>query len=100
MLHSMECGGCVVHSRTRCSGSCRSRRRPWRLDPLAQGVSADALCLSPCLCPVPRRCSCRCRRLSGPALWIHLGDAAITPVLDDEESGALARQVAADHNTW
>ena len=30
--------------------------------------------------------------------WNHLGDATITPVLDDEESGAVARQVAADHN--
>ena len=30
--------------------------------------------------------------------WNHLGDAIITPVLDDEESGAVAQQVAADHN--
>jgi hypothetical protein len=30
--------------------------------------------------------------------WIHLGDATITPVLDDEESGAVGRQIAADHN--
>jgi uncharacterized protein DUF3303 len=30
--------------------------------------------------------------------WNHLGDATITPVLDDEEAGEVARQVAADHN--
>jgi hypothetical protein len=30
--------------------------------------------------------------------WNSLGDATITPVLDDEESGAVARQVAVDHN--
>jgi hypothetical protein len=30
--------------------------------------------------------------------WNNLGDATITPVLDDEESGAIAQQVAADHN--
>lgn len=30
--------------------------------------------------------------------WNSLGDAAITPVLDDEESAVVARQVAADHN--
>ena len=30
--------------------------------------------------------------------WNHLGDATITPVLDDEEAGAVARQVTADHN--
>jgi hypothetical protein len=30
--------------------------------------------------------------------WNSLGDCVITPVLDDEESGAVARQVAADRN--
>ena len=30
--------------------------------------------------------------------WNNLGDAIITPVLDDEEAGAVAQQVAADHN--
>jgi hypothetical protein len=30
--------------------------------------------------------------------WNNLWDATITPVLDDEESGAVAQQVAADHN--
>jgi Domain of unknown function (DUF3303) len=30
--------------------------------------------------------------------WNDLGDATITPVLDDEESGAVAQQVAADRN--
>jgi Protein of unknown function (DUF3303) len=29
--------------------------------------------------------------------WNNLGDASITPVLDDEESGAVAKQVAAEH---
>ena len=30
--------------------------------------------------------------------WNHLGDATITPALDDEEAGAVAQQIAADHN--
>jgi len=30
--------------------------------------------------------------------WNSLGDATITPVLDDEEAGSVARQVTADHN--
>jgi hypothetical protein len=31
--------------------------------------------------------------------WNSLGDCVITPVLDDEESGSVALQVAADRNT-
>jgi hypothetical protein len=31
--------------------------------------------------------------------WNSLGDCVITPVLDDEESGAVSRQIIADHNT-
>ena len=30
--------------------------------------------------------------------WNNLGNATVTPVLDDEESGAVAKQIAADHN--
>ena len=30
--------------------------------------------------------------------WNHLGDATITPVVDNEESGEVAQQIAADHN--
>ncbi len=31
--------------------------------------------------------------------WNSLGDCVIAPVLDDEESGAVSRQIIADHNT-
>src|SRR4051812_22967652 len=30
--------------------------------------------------------------------WNNLGDAIIAPVLDDEESGTVAQQIAADHS--
>ena len=30
--------------------------------------------------------------------WNTFGDSTITPVFDDEESGAVARQIAADNN--